>query len=98
MPHRIFIKHNQLLQQQPRKNSAKARAARWYILKPNIKIWINFGRPSNGKFCYILWPCEIYYGPLVYFIAIWKFSGNLVYFPRFGILHKEKSGNPELLS
>jgi hypothetical protein len=36
----------------------------------------------------------IYYGNLVYFLAIWQFSGNLVYFPRFGTLNKEKSGNP----
>jgi hypothetical protein len=34
-----------------------------------------------------------YYGPLVYVMAIWEFSGNLVYFPPFwNIL--EKSGNP----
>jgi hypothetical protein len=32
-------------------------------------------------FCYILW-------------TFGKFCGNLVYFSRFDVLHKEKSGNP----
>jgi hypothetical protein len=39
---------------------------------------------------------------LLYFMdiwySLWKFGivcGNLVYFFRFGILHEEKSGNPE---
>jgi hypothetical protein len=30
---------------------------------------------------------KIFYGRLVYFVVIW-------FFPRFGILHQEKSGNP----
>jgi hypothetical protein len=43
----------------------------------------------------------IFYDHLVYFRALgnilWPFGiccVNLVYFPRFGILHQEKSGNP----
>jgi hypothetical protein len=43
----------------------------------------------------------IFYDHLVYFTAIgntlWPFGifcSNLVYFPRFGILDQEKSGNP----
>jgi hypothetical protein len=43
----------------------------------------------------------IFYGHLVYFTANWYilwpfgiFYGNLVCFPRFGMLHQEKSGNP----
>jgi hypothetical protein len=42
-----------------------------------------------------------FYDHLVYFTAIvsilWPFGifcGHLVYFPRFGILYQEKSGNP----
>jgi hypothetical protein len=36
----------------------------------------------------------ICYGHLVYFMAIWKFGGNLVIFPRLVyILYQEKSGN-----
>jgi hypothetical protein len=44
----------------------------------------------------------ILYGHLANLPAIWYilwhfgiFCGYLVYFPRFGILHHEKSGNPE---
>jgi hypothetical protein len=37
----------------------------------------------------ILRPLEIFYGPLVYFKVIW-------FFPRFGMLYQEKSGNPAL--
>jgi hypothetical protein len=51
--------------------------------------------PNLGKF----WSS---YGHLVYITAIWNilwpfgiFYGNLVYFPRFGILSQEKSGNLE---
>jgi hypothetical protein len=36
----------------------------------------------------ILRPLEIFYGHLVYFVLIWYI------FPRFGILDKEKFGNP----
>jgi hypothetical protein len=36
----------------------------------------------------ILWPLEIFYGHLVYFVVVWYIS------PRFGILYQEKSGNP----
>jgi hypothetical protein len=45
----------------------------------------------------------IFYDHLVYFTAIGNilrlfgiFCGNLVYFPRFGILDQEKSGNPDM--
>jgi hypothetical protein len=33
--------------------------------------------------CSILWPFDLFYS-------------HLVYFPRFGMLHQEKSGNPDL--
>jgi hypothetical protein len=45
----------------------------------------------------------IFYGHLVHFTVfcciLWTVDivrGNLVYFSRFGILYKEKSGNPDL--
>jgi hypothetical protein len=44
----------------------------------------------------ILWPFWIYYGHLACFMAIWWFSGHLAYFPSFGMLYQEKSGNPDL--
>jgi hypothetical protein len=55
--------------------------------------------PDLGKFWWVLhwkmlvyfmsiWPLEIFYGHLVYFVVNWYI------FPRFGMLHQEKSGNP----
>jgi thiol-disulfide isomerase/thioredoxin len=32
------------------------RVARWFILKPKVPIWVNFGGPWIGKCKYILWP------------------------------------------
>jgi hypothetical protein len=47
-----------------------------------------------GKGLYIIWPFRIYFGHLVH---LWPF-GNLVAIwyisPHFGILCREKSGNP----
>jgi hypothetical protein len=37
---------------------------RWFIFKPQIPIWVNFGGPNIGK-------CFISYGHLEYFIDIW---------------------------
>jgi hypothetical protein len=31
-----------------------ARVARWFIFKPKIQIWANFGGSCNGKSWYIL--------------------------------------------
>jgi hypothetical protein len=37
----------------------------------------------------------IFYGPLVYFTAIWcVFIGHFDIFSLFGMLYQEKSGNP----
>jgi hypothetical protein len=47
-----------------------SRVARWYILKPQIPLWVNFGGPWNGKCWYILWPFGIFHGRLVHFMAI----------------------------
>jgi hypothetical protein len=64
------------------------RVARWYILKPNILIWVNFGEPLNG----------IFYGHLVYFLANWEFSSNLVYFPPFWYIVSRKIWQPRSCS
>jgi hypothetical protein len=37
---------------------------------------------------YILWLFGIFYGYLAYFMVLWHI------FPHFGMLNKEKSGNP----
>jgi hypothetical protein len=57
--------------------------------------------PYDKRCSYILWPFGVFCGHLVYFMAIWYILGPfgllygyLVYFSRFGILYKEKSGNP----
>jgi hypothetical protein len=37
----------------------------------------------------------IFYDHLVYFVTIWSILRPFgIFFPRFGILHQEKSGNP----
>jgi hypothetical protein len=53
------------------------RVARLHICIPKIPILKYFGRPWNGKFCYVFWPFGILYGYLVYF------CGHLVYFSQF---------------
>jgi hypothetical protein len=63
-----------------------ARVVRWYIFKPKIPIWVNFGGPWNEKGWYIH-SFGIHYGHLVYFMAIWYT------FPRFGISCQDKSGS-----
>jgi hypothetical protein len=63
--------------------------ARWFVFKPKIPIWVNFGGPWNGKCFYILWPFGIFYWCLGYFMTIGcNVSG-------FGTMHQEKSGNPD---
>jgi hypothetical protein len=64
------------------------RVPRWHIYKPKIPIWVKFGGSYNGGCWSILWPFGIH--------ILWSFGifyGHLVYFPRFGILNYEKSGN-----
>jgi hypothetical protein len=74
----------------------QSRVARWFVFKPKIPIWVNFGAPYIGKCLYISWPFWnilrtwwiFYYGNLLHLVLIWCiFSG-------FGILYREKSGNP----
>jgi hypothetical protein len=59
-----------------------------YIFIPKIPIWLYFEGPRNGKDCYVVWPFGIFYGNLVYSIAIWYILWS------FGMLYQEKSGNP----
>jgi hypothetical protein len=57
------------------------------FFKPKIPIWVNFGGSfNNGSFVAIR----------SIFPPFGIFCGHLEYFPRFGKLHKEKSGNPDL--
>jgi hypothetical protein len=68
------------------------RVARWFVFKPKIQIWVNFGGSYNGKFWYILLPFGLFYCYWKYFMDIWYI------FRRLGILHQEKSGNPGWLA
>jgi hypothetical protein len=73
----------------------KSRVARWYSFKPKIPIGVNLGGSCNGICWYILCPFGLFYCHLVYFAAIWYSLWYFgIYFPRFGMLHQEKSGNP----
>jgi hypothetical protein len=45
------------------------RVARWFLFKPKIPIWVNFGGPKIGKYCNILGPFRIFYG--VHTMDIW---------------------------
>jgi hypothetical protein len=45
---------------------------------------------------YMFWQFGIYFGSLVYVLAIWYIFGNSLKYPHFGILCQEKSGNPGL--
>jgi hypothetical protein len=68
------------------------RVARWYIFKPKIPIWVNFGGPYNGKCWYIVWSFWNILRLLVYVMVILVMFDIVLYiFPRFGILCQEKS-------
>jgi hypothetical protein len=58
------------------------RVVRWFIFKPQIPIWVNFGDSCHVRVWYILWP----FG---------KFSGHLIYFMAPWYIVPEKSGNRE---
>jgi hypothetical protein len=47
------------------------RVARWHIFKPKTIIWVNFRGIFNQRCWYILLLFGIFYGHLVYFVAIW---------------------------
>jgi hypothetical protein len=47
------------------------RAARWFIFKPKIPLWVNLGGSCNGKCWYILWPLCLFYGHLAF---LWSFG------------------------
>jgi hypothetical protein len=47
------------------------RVARWHFFKPKIPIWVNLGGSCNWRWSYIICPIGLFYGYLVYFVAIW---------------------------
>jgi hypothetical protein len=52
------------------------RVATWFVFRPKIPIWVNFGGPWIGKCWDILCSFGIFYGHLVYFFAIYYCYGN----------------------
>jgi hypothetical protein len=48
----------------------KPRVARWFVFKPKIQIWVNFGGTCNGRCWYILWTLGLFYSLLLYFMDI----------------------------
>jgi hypothetical protein len=47
------------------------RVARWFVFKPKIQIWVNFGGSCDGRWWYILWTLGPFYGLLLYFMDLW---------------------------
>jgi hypothetical protein len=43
-----------------RSHTDTVRVARCYIFMPKMTIWVNFKKPLNGNFLYILWPFGIF--------------------------------------
>jgi hypothetical protein len=72
----LWSAHFRLILPAPLRLDVTARVARWYIFKPKISIWVNFGGYWNERFWRVLeWKMLLYfglfYGHLVYFVAIW---------------------------
>jgi hypothetical protein len=58
------------------------RVARWFVFKPKIQIWVNFGGSWNGKSWYILEPFGLFYGNWKYFMVVWYILWSLgIFFP-----------------
>jgi hypothetical protein len=76
------------------------RVASWFNFRLKIGIWVHFGESCNvcmyvcmcilWTWSSILQPFDIFYACLLYFVVI------RYIFPRFGILHQDKSGSPAL--
>jgi hypothetical protein len=72
----------------------RARVARWFIFKPKILIWGNFGGYCNVRCWYIVCSFGQRPGHLVYFMTIRYISPILVYFSPFWIVEPRKIWQP----
>jgi hypothetical protein len=54
-----------------RPGELESRVARWFVFKPNIPIWVNFGWSCNIKSWYILRAFGLFNCHWKYFMAIW---------------------------
>jgi hypothetical protein len=75
-------------------------------LHPSLKAGLPDGLISNqnpnlGKFWRALdwktlWPCVMFHGRFGYFMIVWYILCSFGrFFPGFGIMYQEKSGNPD---
>jgi hypothetical protein len=75
--------------------ATKSRVARWHIFQTKNPILGKLWKALQRKMLIFLLPFCLVYGHMVYFMAIrynlWSFG---IFFPRFGMLYGEKSGNP----
>jgi hypothetical protein len=55
------------------------RVARWFVFKPKIQIWVNFGGSCSGWCWYILRTLGPFYGFLLYIMEIWYIVPVLVF-------------------
>jgi hypothetical protein len=83
----------------PAAGSFSGRVARWLYFQTQNRNLGTLSRVLQWKMLVyfmdiwsILSPLDIFYGHMVYMVVIWY------NFPRFGMLHQEKSGNPVLES
>jgi hypothetical protein len=67
--------------------------ARWYIFKPKIPTWVNFGRSCNGRCWYFLWPFCLFYGQTLSG-TFDTFCGLLVHFFPFWYVVPKKIWQP----
>jgi hypothetical protein len=70
------------------------RVARWFVFKPKIQIWVNFGGSLNGRCWYILWTLGPFYGLLLYFMDIWYRLWKSGIFSPGLVFSAKKSGSP----
>jgi hypothetical protein len=71
--------------------------ARWYIFKAKISLWVNFGRFSIEYVGILYGQCDYYMAKWYILWPLGTFCCHLMYFSHFGMLHREKSGNPASL-
>jgi hypothetical protein len=62
---RLILHYMYLVEWRGPRGANQSMVARWFVFKPKIPIWLNFGGPYKGKCWYILWSFGIFYGHLV---------------------------------
>jgi hypothetical protein len=85
---RPFIKTN--THWRPLSQTVVHRVARWFVFKPKIQIWVNFGELCNRRCWYTLWTLGPFYGLLLYFMDIWYSSLKFgIFFPFWYVVRRK---------